>query len=113
MGRADDALVTSATQGLGLLAHAVIVLTLTLVFGLGIDIDAKRLVANYLGLRPKPLTLGNAQTSLALLSLNRGFHRALVAVARIVVQVERKLLSVFDFTCTEGHGFANVRHNLI
>ena len=27
-----------------------------------------------LGLRPKPLTLGNAQTSLALLSLNRGFH---------------------------------------
>ena len=38
------------------------------------------------------------------------FHSTLVPVARIVVQVKGQLLSVFDFPCAEGHGFANVTH---
>jgi hypothetical protein len=43
-----------------------------------------------LGLRPKPLTLGNAQTSLALLSLNRGFH--LLLVEEVVALVDDALV---------------------
>ena len=106
----DDALKATAAQGLGL------------------------------DLRSKSLTLGNAQMSLALLSLNRDFlahavvvvtlalvlrldididaerfmahdlHRRFITIAWIVVQIVRKLFSAFDFPCAEGHGLTNVTH---
>ena len=81
----DDTLIATAAQGLGLLAHAVVVVFLALVLRLGIDVDAEAFVAHY-------------------------FHSALVPVARVVVQVKGQLFSVFDFPCSEGHGLANVTH---
>ena len=44
----DDALVATAAQGLGLLAHAVVVVLLALVLRLGIDVDAKAFMSHYL-----------------------------------------------------------------
>ena len=81
----DDALVATAAQGLGLLAHTVVVVLLTLRLRLGIDVDAKAFVAHNL-------------------------HSALIPVARVVVQVKGQLLSAFYLPCAEGHGFTNVTH---
>ena len=81
----DDALVATAAQCLGLLAHTVVVVLLTLRLRLGIDVDAKAFVAHNL-------------------------HSALIPVARVVVQVKGQLLSAFYLPCAEGHGLANVAH---
>lgn len=40
-------------------------------------------------------------------------HGGLVPIARIVVEIEGKLFSAFDFPCAEGHGFADVTHTYI
>ena len=56
-------------------------------------------VKTALGLRPKPLTLGNAQTSLALLLLNRGFH--LLLVEEVVALVDDAL----ETTAAQSLGF--------
>ena len=81
----DDTLETAAAQGLGLLAHTVIVVALALVLRFGIDVDAQRLMTHDL-------------------------HRRFVTIARIVVQIERKLFPAFYFPCAEGHGLADVTH---
>ena len=52
-----------------------------------------------LGLRPKPLTLGNAQTSLAMRSLNRGFHLLLVEEAVPLID------NTLETTTAQGFGF--------
>ena len=38
-------------------------------------------------------------------------HGGLVPIAGIVVEIEGKLLSAFDFPCAECHGLADVTHN--
>ena len=58
----DDALEATAAQGLGLLAHVVIVVTFTQVLRLGIDVDTQRLMAHDL-------------------------HRRFITIAWIVVQI--------------------------
>jgi hypothetical protein len=40
-------------------------------------------------------------------------HGGLVPIARIVVEIEGKLFSAFDFPCAEGHGLADVTHTYI
>ena len=92
------------------LRHALVVVTLALVLGLGKDVDAKRLMSLYLDLRSNPLTLGNVQTSLALLSLNRGFHGGLIPVAGVVVKVEAQLRTFLYLTRTQGYCLTNVTH---
>ena len=81
----DYALETTAAKRLGLLTHAVVVVTLALVLRLGIDVDAEGLMAHDL-------------------------HRRFITIAWIVVQVVRKLFSAFYFPCAEGHGLTNVTH---
>ena len=86
----DDALKATAAKCLGLLTHAVIVVTLALVLRLGIDVDVQRLMAHDLhlrfilplGLRRFPMN-GNAQ------------------------------ISAFDFPCAEGHGSRSCQESLI
>jgi len=40
-------------------------------------------------------------------------HGGLVPIAGIVVEIEGKLFSAFDFPCAEGHGLADVTHTYI
>ena len=84
----DDALETTAAQGLGLLAHTVVIVTFALVLRLGVDVDAETLVTH-------------------------NFHCALIPVARVIVQVKGQLFSAFNFPCAEGHGLADVTHTYL
>ena len=38
-------------------------------------------------------------------------HGGLVPITWVVVEIEGKLFSAFDFPCAEGHGLADVTHN--
>ncbi len=40
-------------------------------------------------------------------------HGGLVPIAWVVVEIEGKLFSAFDFPCAEGHGLADVTHTYI
>ena len=72
----DDALVTAAAQCLCLLSHTVVVVSLTCILRLGIDVYAEQFVTH-------------------------DFHRCLVTVAGIVVQIVRQHLAVLDFACPQ------------
>lgn len=61
----DNRLEPSATDGFGLLAHYLVEVLLTLVSRIGIDVNTKRFMTDY-------------------------FHRFLVSIARIIIQIERQ-----------------------
>ena len=45
--------------------------------------------------------------------MTHDLHGGLIPIARIVVEIEGKLFSAFDFPCAEGHGLANVTQTYI
>ena len=84
----DDSLEATAAYSLGSCREIEVVFLFHLVFRLGIDVDAKRLMADYL-------------------------HRTLVTIARVIVKIIGQHVSVLDFACTQSYGLADVTYSCI